>query len=113
MADTAGKDAARRAEELLHRGQELAARKPVTAADVQRAGERAEQAHVCDQDARDRELRRQYQAAAAHERAAEVHGRAVEEGLGDVAAHRRAAAKERAAARRDYQGAQEADRQQA
>ncbi|MEB4208623.1 hypothetical protein [Mycobacterium sp. 94-17] len=113
MGDKAGKEAATRAEELLRRGRELADRKPVTAADARRASERAEHAHARDQDARDRELQRQYEAAAAHERAAEVHELAVKEGLGDVAAHRRAAEKERESARRDYQKAQEADRQQA
>ncbi|WP_165609403.1 hypothetical protein [Mycobacterium alsense] len=53
---------------------------------------------------------RRDQAGAAHERAAEVHERAVFEGLGDVAAHRLAAEREREAARGNPRAAQEADR---
>lgn len=58
-------------------------------------------------------MHRHYEAGAAHERAAEVEELAVEERLGDVAAHRRAAEKEREAARRDLQAAQQADQQDA
>jgi hypothetical protein len=113
MADTAGDEAAQRAQELLRRGAELAARKAVTEDDVKRAAEHAERSHERDQEARQRELYRHYEAGAAHERAAEVHELAVEEGLGDVAAHRRAAEWEREAARRDLQAAQQADNQDA
>ncbi|WP_155726838.1 hypothetical protein [Mycobacterium avium] len=52
---------------------------------------------------------RHYQAAIAHERVAEVEDRAVAEGLGDVAAHQRAADREREAARRNFMAAQQAN----
>jgi hypothetical protein len=113
MADSRGSEAARRAQELLHRGADLAAGKAITEQDVKRAAEYAERARERDQEARDRELLRHYEAGAAHERAAEVHERAVEEGLGDVDAHGRAAQRERDAARRNLQAAQESDRQDA
>lgn len=113
MAESAGDEAHRRAQELMRRGAELAARKAVTEDDVRRAAEHAARAHARDQNARDRELLRHYEAGAAHERAAEVHEAAVKEGLGDVAAHRLAAAREREAARRDLQFAQEAGNQEA
>jgi hypothetical protein len=112
MADS-GSEAAQRAQELLSRGAELAARKVVTQNDVKRAAQRAERAHQRDRDARDRELYRHRAAGAAHVRAAEVHELAVEEGLGDVAAQRRAAEREREAARRNLPAAREADRQDA
>ncbi|MEY8018151.1 hypothetical protein [Mycobacterium servetii] len=86
MADSPGDKAAQRAAELSRRERDLAAHRPVTEEDVKRA-------------------------AHAHERAAEAHELAVEEGLGDVAAHRLAAEGEREAARRDLTTAQEADRQ--
>ncbi len=108
MADSAGGEAAQRAEELQRRERELAAGKAITDEDVKRARERAERAHERDRDAHERERQRHYLAGAAHERAAEVHELAVEEGLGDVGAHERAAAREREAARRDYLAAQEA-----
>lgn len=110
MGEAAGNAAARRAEELLRRGEELAAGKAVTADDVRRA-ERAEASHERDEEAHRRGVQRHYDAAVAHERAAEVHERAVAQRLGDVAAHQRAAEKERDAARHDYQKAQEAERQ--
>jgi hypothetical protein len=44
---------------------------------------------------RDRELQRHYEAGAADERAAEIEELAVREGLGDVAAHQRAAERQR------------------
>ncbi|OBI89756.1 hypothetical protein [Mycobacterium sp. 1245805.9] len=113
MADSPGDEAAQRAQELLRRESELAARKAVTQDDVRRAAERADRAHRRDQAARERAVYRHYAAGAAHERAAEVEELAVAEGLGDVAAHRRAAAKEREAARRELRAAQEADQQDA
>ncbi|OBG40992.1 hypothetical protein [Mycobacterium sp. E3198] len=113
MAVSPGEEAAQRAQELLRRGADLAARKGVTEEDVKRAAESAERAHERDQAARQRAVYRHYEAGAAHERAAEVEELAVVEGLGDVAAHRRAAEKEREAARRDLRAAQEADQQDA
>ncbi len=113
MAVSPGEEAAQRAQELLRRGQDLAAHKAVTEEDVKLAAERGERAHVRDQEARNRALRRHYEAGAAHERAAQIHELAVEEGLGDVAAHQRAAEMEREAARRDLEAAQEADQQNA
>jgi hypothetical protein len=111
MADSPGGETVPRAEELRRREQQLAAGKPVTADDVKRAAMRAEEAHERDREAHLRERQRHYDAGAAHERAAEVEELAVHEGLGDVAAHRRAAEREREAARRDYVAAQEADHQ--
>jgi hypothetical protein len=108
MADSPSGEAAERAEELLRRGSELAAGKAITEDDVKRAAERAKRAHARDEEAHRRERQRHYEAGAAHERAAELQELAVEEGLGDVAAHRRAAEREREAARRDYLAAQEA-----
>ncbi len=113
MAVSPGEEAAQRAQELLRRGAELAARKTVTDEDVKRAAEHGERAHERDQAARNRALQRHYEAGAAHERAAEVEELAVEEGLGDVAAHRQAAEKEHEAARRELRAAQEADQQDA
>lgn len=113
MGEAAGNQAARRAEELLHRGRELASGKAITSADVKRAAERAEASRERDQAAHRRGVDRHYDAAAAHERAAEVEERAVAEGLGDVAAHRRAAEKERESARRNFIAAQEANHQDA
>ncbi|OBI43201.1 hypothetical protein [Mycobacterium colombiense] len=113
MAESPGEDAARRAQELLRREEELASGKAITPADVKRAAERAETSRERDEAAHRREVDRHYQAGVAHERAAEVHERAVAEGLGDVAAHRRAAEKEREAARRNFVAAQEARRQDA
>ncbi|MEE2854290.1 MAG: hypothetical protein VX424_16760 [Actinomycetota bacterium] len=113
MGEAAGNEAAQRAEELLRRGQELSAGQAVTADDVERAAEHAEQSSLRDQAAHQRSVQRHYEAGAAHERAAEVAERAVAEGLGDVAAHRRTAAKEREAARRNFIAAQEAGQQDA
>ncbi|MCV7445008.1 hypothetical protein AWB91_24840 [Mycobacterium paraense] len=113
MAVSPGEEAAQRAQELLLRGAELAAGKAVTEEDVKRAAERSDRAHVRDQAARDRAVYRHYEAGAAHERAAEIEELAVVEGLGDVDAHRRAAERERDAARRDLRAAQEADQQDA
>src|ERR1700739_5057107 len=110
MAALRGDEAAQRAQELLLREAELAAGRGVTEQDVKRAAERA---YERDQEAHRRELRCHYDAGAAHERAAEIHELAVEEGLGDVAAHRRAAEWGREAARRDLLAAQAADRQDA
>lgn len=62
-----------------------------------------------DLDAHRRDEHRHYQAAIAHERAAEVEDRAVAEGLGNVAAHQRAADREREAARRNFMAAQQAN----
>lgn len=109
MGDSPGNEAAQRAEELLRRGRDLAARKPITSQDVERATDRAEHAQDRDHDAHRRERNRHYEAAAAHERAAEIHELAVAEGLGDVGAHRLAAEREREAARRNFLAAQEAD----
>ncbi|MGV0692455.1 hypothetical protein [Mycobacterium paraintracellulare] len=111
MGQAAGNEAARRAEELVRRGEELAAGKAVTVDDARRAAECAEASHGRDEEAHRRGVQRHYDAAVAHERAAEVHERAVAQRLGDVAAHQRAAEKERDAARHDYQKAQEAERQ--
>ena len=102
MADSAGDEAARCSAELLLRSEELAPRKAITSEDLQRATECAELAHERDQKARDRELYRHYEAGAADERAAHVEELAVREGLGDVAAHRCAAQREREAARRTW-----------
>lgn len=113
MGEAAGNEAARRAEELLHRGQELVSGKAITAADVTQAAECAERSRVRDQAAHQRAVQRHYEAGVAHERAAEVEERAVAEGLGDVAAHRRAVDKEREAARRNFIAAQEAGQQDA
>jgi len=110
MGESPGAEAAQRADELLRREQELAARKTITEADVRRAGERAAAAHERDREAHRRELLRHYQAGVAHERASQVHQRAVKEGLGDVDAHQRAAEKERDAARYHFQIAQESRR---
>ena len=112
MTDSPGDEAARRAAELLRRGKDLAAGKAITEDDLKRAAERAERAHERDREAHRREHYRHYEAAAAHERAAEIHELAVEERLGDVAAHQRAAERERQAARRDFIAAQEYDRQE-
>ncbi|OBH40436.1 hypothetical protein [Mycobacterium mantenii] len=108
MADTPGNEAARRSQELLRRGRELADGHSITEADVRRAAERAESAHARDEEAHRRESRRHYEAAIAHERAAEIQELAVAEGLGDVDAHKRAAEREREAARRNFVAAQEA-----
>jgi hypothetical protein len=113
MGEAAGNEAARRAEELLRRGQELSAGKAVTADDLKCAADHAEQSRVRDQAAHQRSVQRHYEAGVAHERAAEVEERAVAEGLGDVAAHQRAAEKEREAARRNFIAAQEAGQQDA
>jgi len=110
MGESPGREAAQRADELLRREQELAARKAITPADVRRANERAAAAHERDREAHRRELLRHYQAGVAHERASEVHQRAVQEGLGDVAAHELAAKREREAARHHFQISQESDR---
>ncbi|WP_155728357.1 hypothetical protein, partial [Mycobacterium avium] len=91
------------------RGRDLAAGKVITAADVQCAAERAETSRQRDLDAHRRDEHRHYQAAIAHERVAEVEDRAVAEGLGDVAAHQRAADREREAARRNFMAAQQAN----
>lgn len=109
MGDSPGNEAAQRAEELLRRGRDLAARKPITPQDVERATDRAEHAAARDLEAHRRDRDRHYEAAAAHERAAEIHELAVAEGLGDVGAHRLAAEREREAARRNFLAAQEAD----
>jgi hypothetical protein len=58
-----------------------------------------------------RELYRHYESGAAHEPAAEIREQAVVEGLGDVAAHQRVAARECEASRHHFQVAQESDRQ--
>ena len=113
MREAAGNEAARRAQELLRRGEELSAGQAITADDVKRAAEHAEHSHARDQVAHQRGVQRHYEAGAAHERAAEVQERAVAEGLGDVAAHRRAAEQEHEAARRNFIAAQEADQQDA
>jgi hypothetical protein len=76
------------------------------------AAERSAEAHERDREAHLRERQRHYDAGVAHERAAEVEELAVHQGLGDVAAHQRAAEREREAARRDYVAAQEADHQE-
>ena len=107
---SAGDEAAQRADELNRRGRDLAAGKAITPQDVKRAAEQAELAHERDAEAHRRERHRHFEAGAAHERAAEIQELAVEEGLGDVAAHQRAAVREREAARRDYLAAQEAER---
>jgi hypothetical protein len=112
MADSPDGGAAQRAEELLCREQELAADNAVTEQDVKRAAERSAEAHERDREAHLRERQRHYDAGVAHERAAEVEELAVHQGLGDVAAHQRAAEREREAARRDYVAAQEADHQE-
>ncbi|WP_459953609.1 hypothetical protein [Mycobacterium avium] len=94
---------------MSRRGRDLAAGKVITAADVQCAAERAETSRQRDLDAHRRDEHRHYQAAIAHERVAEVEDRAVAEGLGDVAAHQRAADREREAARRNFMAAQQAN----
>ncbi|GAB4611463.1 hypothetical protein MOKP35_39110 [Mycobacterium avium subsp. hominissuis] len=76
---------------------------------MQCAAERAETSRQRDLDAHRRDEHRHYQAAIAHERVAEVEDRAVAEGLGDVAAHQRAADREREAARRNFMAAQQAN----
>lgn len=111
MAGSRGDEATQRAQELLRREAELAAGRGVTQQDVKRAAELAELASERDREAHRRELDCHYQAAAAHERAAAVHERAADVGVGDIAAHRRAAEREREAARRDLLVAQSADRQ--
>ncbi|RDH77992.1 hypothetical protein DVS77_14240 [Mycolicibacterium moriokaense] len=111
MTDSPGEEAAERADELLRREAQLAAGVPVTEEDAQHAAEHAARAHARDEDSHRRLQYRHYQAAAAHERAAEIEELAVEEGLGDVAAHRQAAVREREAARRNLIEAQEADPQ--
>ena len=111
MTESSGDQARDRADELLRREARLAAGEPVTNSDAQDAAEHAERAHARDEEAHRRLRHRHYEAAAAHERAAEVEELAVEEGLGDVAAHQRAAAREREAARRNLIEAQEADGQ--
>lgn len=109
MADSPGDEAAERADELLRREEKLVAGTPVTDEDARRAAENAARAHARDQDAHRRLQYRHYEAAAAHERAAEVEDLAVEEGIGDVAAHKQAAVREREAARRNLIEAQEAE----
>lgn len=113
MTVSPGEEAAQRAQELLRRGAELAAGKGVTEDDVKRATEHADRSRVRDQAARQRAVYRHYEAGAGHERAARIEERAATDGLGDVAAHRRAAERERDAARRDLRAAQEADQQDA
>jgi hypothetical protein len=113
MGETAGDAAARRAGELLRRGEEFSAGKTITADDVKRAAEHAEHSHERDQTAHRRGVQRHYAAGVAHERAAEVEERAVVERLGDVAAHRHAAEKEHEAARRHFIAAQESGQQDA
>ena len=110
MRESPGREAAQRADELLRREQELAARKAITEADVRRAGEHAAAAQERDRQAHRRELLRHYEAGVTHERASEVHQRAALEGLGDVTAHRLAANREREAARHHFQISQESGR---
>lgn len=113
MADSPGNAAAQRADELLRRGKALAARRAITEDDVLRAAECVGVAQERDQNARDRDLQRHYEAGAAHERAAEVEETAAREDVGDVDAHQRAAQRQREAARRELQAAQESGRQDA
>jgi len=113
MADSRGNEAAQRAAELLRRERELAAHQAVTEDDVRRAAERATRAHERDNEAHRRVRQRHYHAAVAHERAAAAHELAAEEGLGDVDGHRRAAERQREAARRDLIVAQESEQQDA
>jgi hypothetical protein len=110
MADSPGDQAAERSQQLLRRSRDLAARKAITQDDIDRAARHAQDAHERDEEAHRREQYWLYEAGATHERAAEIQELAVQEGLGDVDAHRQAAERERQAALRDLQAAQEFDR---
>jgi hypothetical protein len=87
MSDTAGEDAAKRADQVAARHDDLVANRPVTPSDIARSRQRAEQSRRRAQQAHVSAGERHLEAADIHERAALVHDQAVSDGMGDPDAH--------------------------
>jgi len=99
--------ATNRVEQLAGLRAKLAAGQPINEHDVACAQWRAEEAHIraCRGHLSAAEQHRR--TAQAHERAAQAHDESAAQGIGDVEAHRRAAATHRAARDDDYRAADE------